>query len=54
MIESGIQPDDFTFRALGNLLLNFGVSKQNIGRLEVMVKRDAPRGLKAWMVALSR
>ncbi|XP_045814941.1 pentatricopeptide repeat-containing protein At3g23020-like [Trifolium pratense] len=54
MIESGIQPDDFTFRALGNLLLNFGVSKQNIGRLEVMVKRDTPRGLKAWMVVLSR
>jgi pentatricopeptide repeat protein len=54
MIESGIQPDDFTFRALGNLLLNFGVSKQKNGRLEVMVKRDAPRGLKAWMVVLSR
>ncbi|CAK8576705.1 unnamed protein product [Lathyrus sativus] len=54
MIESGIQPDDFTFRALGNLLLNYGASKQDIGRLEVMVKRDAPRGLHAWMVALSR
>ncbi|CAI8601809.1 unnamed protein product [Vicia faba] len=54
MIESGIQPDDFTFRALGNLLLNFGVSKQIIGRLEVEVKWDGPRGSHAWMAALSR
>ncbi|XP_012570487.1 pentatricopeptide repeat-containing protein At3g23020-like [Cicer arietinum] len=54
MIESGIQPDDFTFRALGRLLLNHGVSKQSIGRLEVMVKREVPRGLQAWMMAISR
>ncbi|KAJ1411440.1 Tetratricopeptide-like helical domain superfamily [Sesbania bispinosa] len=53
MIESGIQPDDFTFRALGHVFLNCGVSKQAIGRLEVMVKRDAPRGLQAWILALS-
>ncbi|TKY53802.1 Pentatricopeptide repeat-containing protein [Spatholobus suberectus] len=53
MIKSGIQPDDFTFRALAHILLNCGVSKQAVGRLEVMVKRDAPGGLKAWMLALS-
>lgn len=53
MIKSGIQPDDFTFRALAHILLNYGVSKQAVGSLEVMVKRDAPRGLQAWMVALS-
>jgi len=53
MIKSGIQPDDFTFRALGQLLQNYGVSKENIGMLEVMVKRDAPCGLQAWMKTLS-
>lgn len=53
MIKSGVQPDDFTFRALANILLNCGVSKQAVGRLEVMVKRDAPHGLQAWMLALS-
>ncbi|XP_057431685.1 pentatricopeptide repeat-containing protein At3g23020 [Lotus japonicus] len=53
MIESGIEPDDFTFRALGHLLLNCGVSKQAVGRLEVMVKRDAPRGLQSWLLTLS-
>lgn len=53
MLKSGIQPDEFTFRALGYVLLNCGVSKQAIGRLEVTVKKDAPRGLRAWMLALS-
>ncbi|XP_014511155.1 pentatricopeptide repeat-containing protein At3g23020 [Vigna radiata var. radiata] len=53
MIKSGIQPDDFTFRALANILLNCGVSKRAVGRLEVMVKRDSPHGLQGWMVALS-
>ena len=53
MIKSGVQPDDFTFRALANILLNYGVSKQAVGRLEVMVERDAPRGLQAWILALS-
>ncbi|XP_058724236.1 pentatricopeptide repeat-containing protein At3g23020-like [Vicia villosa] len=54
MIESGIQPDDFTFRALKSLLLNFGVSKQNIGRLELAMKWDGSPCLHAWMVSLSR
>ncbi|KAK7345935.1 hypothetical protein VNO77_16551 [Canavalia gladiata] len=53
MIKSGIQPDDVTFRALAHVLLNYGVSKEAVGRLEVMVKRDAPRGLQEWMLALS-
>nr|KYP38179.1 Pentatricopeptide repeat-containing protein At3g23020 family [Cajanus cajan] len=53
MIKSGIQPDDFTFRALAHILLNCGASNQAVGRLEVMVKRDAPGGLQAWMLALS-
>ena len=53
MIKSGIQPDDFTFRALGQCLLKCGVSKQAIGRLEVMVKKDAPHGLQAWTLTLS-
>ena len=53
MIKYDIQPDDFTFRALANILLNYGVSKQAVGRLEVMVERDAPRGLQAWILALS-
>ena len=53
MIKSGIQPDDFTFRALANILLNCGVSKRVVGRLEVMVKRDAHHGLQGWMLALS-
>ncbi|KAK7279305.1 hypothetical protein RJT34_24353 [Clitoria ternatea] len=53
MIKSSIQPDDFTFRALAHILLNCGVSKQVVGRLEVMVKRDASSVLQAWMLALS-
>ncbi|KAL2323786.1 hypothetical protein Fmac_028165 [Flemingia macrophylla] len=53
MIKSGIQPDDFTFRALAQILLNCGVSKQAVGRLEVMVKRDAPGGLQPWILALT-
>ncbi|KAK7393746.1 hypothetical protein VNO78_22310 [Psophocarpus tetragonolobus] len=54
MIKSGIQPDDITFRALAHILLNCGVSKQAVGRLEVMAKRDAHCGLQAWMLTLSR
>ncbi|CAJ1966984.1 unnamed protein product [Sphenostylis stenocarpa] len=53
MIKAGIQPDDFTFRALANILLYCGVSKQAVGKLEVIVKRDAPNGFQAWMLALS-
>ncbi|QCE05016.1 structure-specific endonuclease subunit SLX1 [Vigna unguiculata] len=53
MIKSGIQPDDFTFRALANILLNCGVSKRAVGRLEVMVKKDSSHGLQGWMLALS-
>ncbi|XP_057742661.1 pentatricopeptide repeat-containing protein At3g23020-like [Arachis stenosperma] len=53
MAKSGIQPDDFTFSALGQCLLNYGVSKQDIGRLEVMVKKDAPNALQEWMLMLS-
>ncbi|MED6108747.1 hypothetical protein PIB30_026967 [Stylosanthes scabra] len=53
MIKSGIQPDDFTFRALGQCLLKYGVSKQDIGRLEVMVKKGAPHALQEWMLMLS-
>lgn len=53
IIRAAIQPDDYTFKSLGFVLLKHGVSKQAVGRLEVMMKRDAPRGLQAWMSALS-
>ncbi|KAI4317928.1 hypothetical protein L6164_025754 [Bauhinia variegata] len=53
MIEAGIQPDDCTFRSLGIVLLKCGLSKKAVGRLEVTSKRDAYRGLQAWMSALS-
>ncbi|KAJ7954805.1 Pentatricopeptide repeat [Quillaja saponaria] len=53
MIKAAIHPDDCTFKSLGNILLKCGVSKQAVGKLEVMMKKDTPRGLRAWMSALS-
>ncbi|KAF7815520.1 pentatricopeptide repeat-containing protein [Senna tora] len=53
MIGASIQPDDCTFRSLSFVLLKCGVSKQAIRKLEVMMKTDASRGLKAWMSTLS-
>ncbi|KAK4275840.1 hypothetical protein QN277_018858 [Acacia crassicarpa] len=53
MIRATIQPDDCTFRSLGFLLLKCGVSEQAVGKLEVLMKKDASLGLQAWMSALS-
>lgn len=53
MISATIRPDDCTLKSLGFVLLKCGVSKQAISKLEVMMKKDASRGLRAWMSALS-
>ncbi|TKY51793.1 Pentatricopeptide repeat-containing protein [Spatholobus suberectus] len=53
MVRASIQVDDCSFRSLGNLLLRYGVSRQAVGKLKVLVKKDASNGLQAWMSALS-
>nr|POE80725.1 pentatricopeptide repeat-containing protein [Quercus suber] len=53
MIEAAIQPDDFTFKLLGVVLVRCGVPKQAVGKLEVAMKKDAQSGLQAWMSTLS-
>ncbi|XP_047168764.1 pentatricopeptide repeat-containing protein At3g23020-like [Vigna umbellata] len=52
MLSASIPVDNFSFRSLGNLLLRYGVSRQAVGKLEVLVKKDASNGLPAWMSAL--
>ncbi|XP_050120473.1 pentatricopeptide repeat-containing protein At3g23020 [Malus sylvestris] len=53
MIKASVQPDDHTFKSLGIVLVKSGISKQAVGNLEVSVKKDAQRGLRAWISALS-
>lgn len=53
MVRAAIQPDDFSVRSLGNLLLRYGVSRQAVCKLEVLMKKDASQGLQAWISALS-
>ncbi|GMY27282.1 pentatricopeptide repeat-containing protein At3g23020 [Fagus crenata] len=53
MKEAAIQPDDYTFKLLGVVLVRCGVPKQVVGKLEVTMKKDAQSGLQAWMSTLS-
>lgn len=53
MMEAAIQPDDSTFKSLGHVLMKYGVSKHAVGKLEVLAKKDAQRGVQAWMSAIS-
>ncbi|CAJ1976576.1 unnamed protein product [Sphenostylis stenocarpa] len=53
MLRASIQVDNYSFRSLGNLLLRYGVSRQAVGKLQVLVKKGASNGLLAWMSALS-
>ncbi|KAJ8765439.1 hypothetical protein K2173_013197 [Erythroxylum novogranatense] len=53
MVKAAIQPDDFTFRSLGIVLLKCGISKLAISKLEAARKKDARSGLQAWLLALS-
>ncbi|XP_057428359.1 pentatricopeptide repeat-containing protein At3g23020-like [Lotus japonicus] len=53
MVGASIQFDDFSLRSLGFLLHRYGVSKQAVDKLHVLMKEDASSGLLAWTSALS-
>ncbi|XP_020222639.1 pentatricopeptide repeat-containing protein At3g23020 [Cajanus cajan] len=53
MVRASIQVNECSFRSLGILLLRYGVSRQAVGKLEALVKKDASKGLQAWKSALS-
>ncbi|XP_057960227.1 pentatricopeptide repeat-containing protein At3g23020 [Malania oleifera] len=52
MVNASIQPDDYTFKSLGLVLVKCGVPKQAVGKLEVTRKMDAQCGMQAWMSTL--
>ncbi|KAK2647145.1 hypothetical protein Ddye_022340 [Dipteronia dyeriana] len=53
MINAATHPDDYTFKSLGAVLMKCGVPKRAVKKLEVTRKKDAERGLQAWMSTLS-
>ncbi|KAI3459449.1 hypothetical protein Pfo_016112 [Paulownia fortunei] len=53
MLKSLIQPDDSTFKSLGNILLKCGVPKDAVDKLELTRKKDTESGLQAWTSILS-
>ncbi|XP_044484106.1 pentatricopeptide repeat-containing protein At3g23020-like [Mangifera indica] len=53
MINSAVQPNDYTFKSLGAVLMKCGVPKRAVNKLELTRKKDAQSGLQAWMSTLS-
>ena len=53
MVNAAIQPDDFTFKSLGAVLMKCGVPKRAVNKLELTRKKNAQSGLQAWMSTLS-
>ncbi|XP_019180791.1 PREDICTED: pentatricopeptide repeat-containing protein At3g23020 [Ipomoea nil] len=53
MLTSSTQPDDFTFKSLGIILVKCGVPKETVGKLKMMRKKDPQKGLLAWTSILS-
>ncbi|KAM6545584.1 hypothetical protein CsatB_026320 [Cannabis sativa] len=53
MMKASVQPDDSTFESLGIVLVRSGVSRQAVGKLGVMTKKNAQVGLQKWVSALS-
>ncbi|KAJ4847108.1 hypothetical protein Tsubulata_040643 [Turnera subulata] len=53
MVGANVQPDGFTFKTLGIVLMKFGIPKHAVRKLEAATKRDSPSGLQAWVMALS-
>lgn len=53
MVNAAIQPDDFTFKSLGAVLMKCGVPKRAVNKLELARKKNAQSGLQAWMSTLS-
>lgn len=49
MIESSIQPDDYTFKPLGVVLTKCGVPEQAVSNLEITRRKNALSGLQAWV-----
>ncbi|XP_058105443.1 pentatricopeptide repeat-containing protein At3g23020 [Magnolia sinica] len=52
MIDSGIQPDDSTFRSLGVILVKCGAPKVAVNQLELARRKDAASGISAWISTL--
>ncbi|ONK60598.1 uncharacterized protein A4U43_C08F20310 [Asparagus officinalis] len=52
MLASGVQPNDATFRLLGDVLLKRGASVKAIKHLELLRKNNAHSGLHEWVKAL--
>lgn len=53
MMESSIQPDDYTFKALGVGLIKCGVPQHAISNLEITRRKNALIGLQAWVSTLN-
>ena len=53
MVRGAIQPDDCSFKSLGILLVRYGVSREAVGRLEVLMEKDASHGMQAWLSTLT-
>ncbi|KAL4590500.1 hypothetical protein LXL04_003431 [Taraxacum kok-saghyz] len=52
MIDSGVEPNDSSFKYLGVVLMKRGVAKDAVLKLECMRKNDYASGLKAWQLTL--
>lgn len=46
MVHSAIQPDDYTFKSLGAALIQCGVPRQAVNKLESTRKKDVQNGLQ--------
>ncbi|KAK1440995.1 hypothetical protein QVD17_06831 [Tagetes erecta] len=53
MIESGVQPNDSTFKSLGVVLMKRGVSNKAVKKLEVIWRNDYQSGLEVWQATLN-
>lgn len=53
MMESSIQPDDYSFKALGFGLIKCGVPQHAISNLEITRRKNALIGLQAWVSTLN-
>ncbi|MED6113105.1 hypothetical protein PIB30_067813 [Stylosanthes scabra] len=53
MVRAAVKLDDCSFRSLANLLVRYGVSRESVGKFEVLMKKDPSHGIQAWTSALS-
>ncbi|XP_051152900.1 pentatricopeptide repeat-containing protein At3g23020 [Andrographis paniculata] len=53
MMEARVRPDESTFRSIGVILLKCGMPKSAVDMLDVVRRKDAENGLRAWASTLS-